>query len=207
MVPRSWAKPKTDTNDKTKYAMRGLRGKNMTHLQLLLQSPFDSIDGSKHFVAMRGTKIVICHLAPLTSEAMLYPAQKGVKAQGFHDTCVSGRSLIVGGDILALEDQFQAKLQFPHVDPGARAVNRSERSGSHDGSTVRVQAIGAQAQARISEIRVIHEIERLEAELEISLLGEVEILQRRKVPGVDARTLGDIATGVPISPDGLKGER
>src|SRR5262245_38446082 len=43
----------------------------------------------------------------------------------------------------------------------------------------------AQRQGRVSEVRMVHEIERLETELQVTLLREVEILQRGEVPRVD----------------------
>src|SRR6266699_563456 len=77
-----------------------------------------------------------------------------------------------------LKDDLQAELQLAHVDSRARAVNGSECPGSDDGHAVRVEAIRAQTESRISEIEMVHEIECLESELEISFLGEVEVLQR-----------------------------
>src|SRR5262245_4205204 len=53
---------------------------------------------------------------------------------------------------------------------------------------------------------MIHEVEDLEPELEISLLAEIEVLQRGEVPVEDPRALGHVAAGVPIGSDRLQRE-
>ena len=85
-----------------------------------------------------------------------------------------------------LEDQFQAELQFPHVDSGARARNRTEASGTHNRLAVGIDAIVSQGQARVTEVWVVQKIERLEPELQVAALSEVEILLGGEVKGSPA---------------------
>src|SRR6516164_5294993 len=53
---------------------------------------------------------------------------------------------------------------------------------------------------------MVQEIESLEPELDIPLLGEVEVLQRGEVPTEDSRANGHVAAGVAVTSERLKRE-
>jgi hypothetical protein len=83
-----------------------------------------------------------------------------------------------------LENQLQTQLQLAHCR--ARVVDLAEGA---------VQQIGV----RIAPIGMVQKIERFEAELHESRLGEVEIFQGRKIPfdyaWADHRVAADVAEG------------
>ena len=78
------------------------------------------------------------------------------------------------------ENQFQTELKFAHIDARACAGDLAEASGTRNRDACGSELVGVQTHAGVAPIRVVGGVERFKPELQISALGEGEILERRE---------------------------
>src|SRR5579884_2335908 len=109
-----------------------------------------------------------------------------------------GESPLPIASLPRLKNQFQAELQFPHVNPGTRRRDGPEGAASCNRHALGVHPAVPQIQVGIPEIRVVEKIKRFEPELNISFFGEVEVFQCGEIPVENARTNDYVPARVSI---------
>src|SRR5579884_1245117 len=95
------------------------------------------------------------------------------------------------------ENQLQAELQLAHRGP--RAADYSEVASAWNRIAGTIEPVAIEARVRVAPVRMIGEIERLKAELEVLAFSEIKIFESREIPGdqtwSDQSVAPDVAPG------------
>ncbi len=100
--------------------------------------------------------------------------------------------------VFPLKDQFQAELQFPHVDAGFGAGDRAKAGGcARDGDAIRTELARVHGVIRIAEVRVVEEIKGLKPELQVLALIYEKAFLGTKIDAEDWYIGDNIAARIP----------
>jgi hypothetical protein len=107
----------------------------------------------------------------------------------------------------ASKDQLQTELQLAHVDTRAKAADGAKTACSWYRHARSVGSVAGERSVRIAKVGVVGEIESFEAELHVTALSEVEVLQGRKIPRADSGARDHVAAHIAPLVELVQGER